>query len=59
MKLQLWGGCNNDVLSLPGSLEMCVDGGILEHQELVVSHTSLRFNQSRGRPIYRYSCLGD
>jgi hypothetical protein len=38
------GGCYNDVISPPGSLEMCVDGGMLEHQELMVHQMSLRFS---------------
>jgi hypothetical protein len=57
-KLQLW-GVSNDVISPPESLDMCVDGGVLEHQTLMVHHTSLGFSRSRGQPTSGYSRLGD
>jgi hypothetical protein len=44
----IMGGCHNDVISPPESPEMCVDGGVLEHQALMVHHTSPGFSWSRG-----------
>ena len=46
----IMGGFHDDVISSPESLEMCVDGGVLEHQALMVHHTSSEFIWSRGRP---------
>jgi hypothetical protein len=45
---EIMGGCHNDVISPPESLEMCVDGGGvgLETQALMVHHTYLGFIRS-------------
>jgi hypothetical protein len=39
-------GCPSDAISPRGTPEICVDGGggVLEHQELMVHHTSPRFS---------------
>jgi hypothetical protein len=54
----IMGWCHNDVISPPESPELCIyggRGGALEHQALMVHHTSPGFNYSRGRPTYGYS----
>jgi hypothetical protein len=33
-------GCHADIISTHESLEMCVDGGVLENQFMMVHHTS-------------------
>jgi hypothetical protein len=38
------GGCSSDVISPPEYPKLCVDGGVLEHQALVVHHTYPGFN---------------
>jgi hypothetical protein len=53
------GGCSSDVISPPETPELCVDGGVLEHQALMVHHTSPGFSWSRGRPTSGYSQSGD
>jgi hypothetical protein len=42
----IMGGCPTDVISPPESPELCVDGGVLEHQVLMVHHTSPRISRS-------------
>jgi len=49
------GGCHKDIISPLEYLEMCVDGGVLEHQALMVHHTSLGFSQLSDQPTSRYS----
>jgi hypothetical protein len=55
----IMGGCSSDVISPPEPPELCVDGGVLEHQALMVHHTSPGFSRSRGRPTSGHSRLGD
>jgi hypothetical protein len=43
----IMGGFHDDVISSPESLETCVDGGVLEHQALMVHHTSPRSSRCR------------
>jgi hypothetical protein len=41
----IMGGCCNDIILPPETLELCVDGGgVLEHQLLMVHHKSHRFS---------------
>jgi len=47
--------CSSDIISSPKTPELCVDGGVLEHQSLMVHHTSPGFSRSRGEPTSTYS----
>jgi hypothetical protein len=53
------GDCHDDLISPPESPMMCVDGGVLEHQALMVHHTSPRLSPSRGQTTSRYSRSGN
>jgi hypothetical protein len=62
--MQLWGGggggcCSSDVISPPETTELCVDRGVLEHQEFMVHHTYPSFIRSRGQPPSKYSWSSD
>jgi len=52
-------GCHNDIISAPESPEMCADGGVLEHQELMVHQTYPTFIHSRSRTTFGYNWSGD
>jgi hypothetical protein len=55
----IMGGCPTDIISPPESPESCVDGGVLEHQVLMVHHTSPGISRSGGRPTSGNSRSGD
>jgi hypothetical protein len=38
------GECSSGVISPPKTTKLCIDGVVLEHQELMVHHTSPRLN---------------
>jgi hypothetical protein len=53
------GGVHDDVISCSEYLETCVDGGMLENQELMVHHAYLGFIRWGVQPTSRYSWSGD
>jgi hypothetical protein len=46
----IMGGCHDDIISPPESPETCVDRGVLEHQVMMVHHTSPRISWSSNQP---------
>jgi hypothetical protein len=52
---EIMGRFSSNVISLHESPNLCIDGGVLEHQSLMVHHTSPGFHWSRGQPTSGHS----
>jgi hypothetical protein len=57
--MQFWGVCPTDVISSLESLDLCVYREVLEHQVMMVHHTSPRISQSKDQPTSINNQLGD